>query len=295
MKEIRYSTLLGHQGKIEGFLSTSCPSYIKTISHLGPLIESQTFSPPHFSFKVPETCSDEFQYLLEKTANWYKKQKKYGPFGDILRYSRFQVSNTVIYKLDVYGQVAFKKPALAVDLALFLRNKQGEVFTVGITRKEKPGQGKLALVGGFRDIQGYHLQTGLEAIIAEAKQEIGITIEPNFGYKKKVSTDLYCKSLPVTIKFRRRLSHHPASLFLIGSFASPDTEKISGLHQKRVHETVAYGLLLDIKSLNQADLSIYFKAGDDAKEVVIQKVEKTHFFLAHHQEIFKAAKLRLGL
>jgi len=289
MKEIRHFTLLGNQGKIDSFLSSGCPSLLKTNPHLGPIIESQTVVTKHVSFKIPKNAL-EHRYFLQKTATWYKQHKKYGPFGDILRFSRFQISNTIIYHLDLFGHLAFPKPGLAVDLVLFLRHKN-EVFVVSIIRKEKPGKGRPALIGGFRDITGYHLQTGLEAVIAEAKQEVGITIKPNYGFKKKISTNLYCKSLPVTVEFHRRLRHKPANLFLIGSFTTSDAEKIPSLRSKRVHETLAYGLLLDIK--NQADLSEFFKAGDDAKEVVVKRAEDAHFFLKRHQEIFDAAMMRI--
>lgn len=291
MKEIRHFTLLCNQGKIDSFLSSGCSSLLKTEPHLGPIIESQTVVTKHLSFKIPENTLERI-YFLKQASTWYKKHKKYGAFGDILRFSRIEIANTVIYHLDLFGHLAYPKPGLAVDLVLFLRAKN-EVFTVGITRKEKPGKGKSALVGGFRNINGYHLQTGLEAIIAEAKQEIGISIKPNYGFKKKVSTDLYCKSIPVTVDFHRRLTHKPASLFLIGSFTTSDAEKIPSLHSKRVHETLAYGLLLDINSRYKADLSSYFKAGDDAKEVLVKRAEDAHFFLKHHQEIFDAAMMRI--
>lgn len=288
MKEIRHFTLLGNQGKIDSFLSSGCPSLLKTEPHLGSIIESPTVVPTHVSFKIPVNTSER-SYFLKQASNWYKKHKKYGAFGDILRFSRIEIATTVMYHLDLFGHLAFPKPGLAVDLVLFLRDK-GEIFVVSIVRKLPPAQGKLALVGGYRNVEKYHFQSGIEAIIAEAKQEIGITIKPNYGFVKKVSTDLDCESIPVTVKCYRRLTHKPANLLLIGNFTTSDAEKIPSLRSKRVHEIAAYGLLLDITSKKQTDLSEYFRAGDDAKEVIVRRIEKSKFFLSHHQEIFEAAK-----
>lgn len=288
MKKIRSFLLAGLNGKITGFLSQSSKNQVP---HIGPLIESQTFSTPDFSFFLPaRALNHEASHLKKRFGDWYKSIKKYGPFGDALKVSRVQINGSVLYKLDTYGQLAFPKPGIAADVAIFLRSSNGKVLLVGILRKEPPAKGKLALIGGFRDINGLHLQSGIETAIAEVKQEIGVTLEPDRRYERIITAEPYYHSVPVTVTFYRSSLRYKSEFSLLGSFYSSDTEKVNGSKMKRVYETVAYGLMIDIGNLSARDLSAYFRAQDDAKEVILRNINRVHFPLAHHEKIFQAAR-----
>lgn len=283
---------LGRDGKITSSDTNPKKSLFKDIHSYGTHVEA-SYTNKAFSFKVPRDKESEAR---QRISDWYADQKIFGPFGDVLRFSRLSFGKDAVYCLNYFGQVAFKKPGLAADFALFLRDAQKQVYAVGVIRTEEPGKGEIAWVGGFRNVKNCTFATAVDTAISEACEEIGINLKLIKAAKRNDGSRKDGDKLAVKVRFADPKAWQPTgTLHFVGNFLTSDQEKIPGLNEKRVHETSAYALLLDVKEVSDDVMEQLFRAGDDAAEVIASHVSDTKFPILHHQEIFLAARRLLGI
>lgn len=283
---------LGRDGKIISSDTNPKKSLFKDTHKFGTHVEA-SYTNKAFSFKMPR---DKDAEARQKISDWYAGQKVFGPFGDVLRFSRLSFGKDAVYCLNYFGQVAFKKPGLAADFALFLRDADKQVYAVGVIRTEEPGKGEIAWAGGFRDVKGCTFASAVDTAISEAGQEIGISLKLINAAKRDDGSRQDGDKLRVKVRFADRSVWQPtATLHFVGNFLTSDQEKIPGLNEKRVHETSAYALLLDVKEVSDDVMNQLFRAGDDAAGVIASHVSDTKFPILHHQEIFLAARQLLGI
>lgn len=292
--------VLGKNGIINNIIGPNLSrSLFNKFSHtVGPLTSIKTFSSARLCFE-PKNKKHEAREFKKWISTWYAKRKGYGPFGDMMRLSRIsfclsKASNhsgeVVIYTLDLFGQITFHLPGLATDLVLFLRDAKGKKYVVGITRKQAPAKGKFALVGGYRNITGYHFESALETILREAKEEIGIDMKLSRSSKKNLLAQPYPEQAFVKVKFVKEGYRASGTLRYIGSFFSSNEENMPSLRQKRAHEAAAYGLVLELPVINKKLCRELFKASDDASKIVILQVDEAKFPLSNHEATFRAAR-----
>ncbi len=233
-----------------------------------------------------------YEELKSKIGDTYRQWERFGYMGDVVCLRLVHYDSSWIYTIAFIGRLEKNKPGLAVDLIPIFAIAPGEYYFVGIKRKYNPGKGLPALVGGFIDVNGYHLETPLEAVIREASEEIGLVIKPldkNAITSKDFNT--FAWTLYQSKNVRKDL---PSTLILHGSFPTGQNEEMTHLGLKRVYQTTVYSLLVDMKSLNlsQEDLRKWLKAGDDAAELVVMNLKnalKAYFGLGHHKKIFSDA------
>lgn len=84
--------------------------------------------------------------------------------------NEFSVSSPISKKCAACGFEFFKNPAIGVGALIFDDNDR----LLAIRRAKEPAKGTLAFVGGFVDIG----ETLEQAVIREAKEELGLTITP---------------------------------------------------------------------------------------------------------------------
>jgi 8-oxo-dGTP pyrophosphatase MutT (NUDIX family) len=225
----------------------------------------------------------------------YKKWGKFGPYGDLIQITVLEDDSI---RIDFIGHLAWPKPALAADLVPIIRDSAGNLFFVGITRKKDPGKGKPALIGGHLDIKGYHFETAAEALIHEAWDEAGIRIKVMKQFVSKVKTTPNMLRIPVSVNLIR----HPglgSYLLLIGTFATSAEEKLLDLGTKRVFQTTAYAMVIDIlnRSLTSEEVAQLFVSGDDAASIYVRKVTSHRtppFAIKHHRTIYQATLAKLA-
>lgn len=228
--------------------------------------------------------------LVDIYHNW----GRFGYMGDVIAVNAIKTNSGWVYTIAFIGRLAINKPGLAADLLPIFKVGAQEFYFVGIKRKYEPGKGLLALMGGFIDVKGYHLDTPIETVIHEAEEEIGLKIDPIFEVKDH--NDLSLKHVPVRVNFPavgENLSECYGSLTLHGVFPTGDNEKMPNLRLKRVYQTTVYSLFVNMENMgiNEKRLRQYLKAGDDADELVIvnlNEINNMKFGLEHHQKIFSS-------
>lgn len=278
MMEISSLLFLGYNGEIKELLDFASISK--------PLIEldsNQNF--PLCDAKILSLVERPINEVQKFFGSVYKSWGRFGYMGDIIAVKKVKTDGGYFYFLDYIGRLAINKPGLAVDLLMVIRSKYNDYF-VGVKRKYNPGQGKLALPGGFIDVKGYHLDTPVEAIIHEAREEIGLTIEavnPN-----ELGSYLPAETSVIIDYFDSRIL---GKLIPLGIFPTGDNEKMPTIGLKRVYHTTAFALVLDMSELYIAKerIQLWLKAGDDAANLVILKIDsnvKLEFGLDHHKKIF---------
>ncbi len=288
-------TLLGVNGVITDFIGPSATrsSFRKTKCYAAPTVTIPTYKSARLTLRLEEE-KDEKLAVREWLNKWYAKKKAFGPYGDMMRVSRVNINGAVTYTLDFFGHLSFPQPSLASDLLIFAKKRRGQVYVIGIIRKEDPGKGCFAPTGGFRNIIGYRFESGLEAALREAHEEAGVKITISKS-KKLIMSQPYPKQAEVTVKFADGVSAQAATVQYIGSFFSSDEEKLLKLHKKRVDETAGYAIMLDLPVINKEIIKRLFQRKDDAKAVKHIKIEKVKFSVGHHETLFQAARLKLNI
>ena len=275
MNEVKQIFLKGVNGEIVG-------AWEETLSK--PLIELDSHKKfdDYSVFFIRELSLNELGSFFSSA---YRSWDRFGYMGDIIAVKMLKLNNSYMYFLDYIGRLAIVKPGLAVDLIPIIRTKTGDFF-VGVKRKYSPGQGLAAFMGGFIDVRGYHLDTAIETIIHEAKEEINLQIEV---LSQNDLVDILLGEVAVEVNYQSRL--FKGNLSLGGVFPTGDSEKMPTLGLKRVYQTTVYSLLLDMtdSDLDEVKIGKWLKAGDDAAELVIINLndkDKLKFGLEHHQAIF---------
>jgi len=276
--EIKQIYLFGRYGKILQQLDRA-PDF--------PLIEiDNDFAVMSNQFSFELIFPLTFTSLADKFCDAYKYWGRFGYLGDIIAIKEIRDGVKHLYVLDFIGRLAIIKPGLAVDLVPIIKTKYKNYF-VGVKRRYEPGKGLPAFMGGFIDVRGYHLDTPLETVLHEAKEEIGLEINV---LKKSDLSDPLPDKVAVSIEYEGR--EFSGLLILAGIIPTGDNEKMPSIGLKRVYQTTIYSLFLDVSSsdLNEEKLHDWLKAGDDAAELFIADIngeEKINFGLDHHQKAFE--------
>jgi len=228
----------------------------------------------------------EMEELYSNLESVYRNWGKFGPFGDCI----LVTVNEGYVRIILIARLAFPKPGLAADLVPFVRDSTGKLFFIGIVRKNNPGKGKPAIIGGFKniDIYGYHLDTAAETVVKECYEESGMRIIPqSVDLAKNINVDEFVALVNIG-------SAKPVTkVRLLGTYPTSDEENTaSGI--KRVYETTVYTFVAQFNQvLNERRLAGMLKAGDDASEVFVWdfdgRRDSPKLAFEHHNKILRDA------
>lgn len=220
----------------------------------------------------------------------YRSWKYFGCWGDVIAIKELIFGDKYCYMLDYIGRLSFVKAANAADLMMVIKTNN-ENFLVGIKRKNEPGKGKLAFPGGFIDVKGYHLNTPLQTVIHEAEEEIGLKIFARF------EDDVLNYSSPgIMVNIDYHGLNIPGELHNLGTFPTGESEKLPTVGLKRVYTTTAFVLVLHM-NIDEEEINYWLKAGDDASDLVITKIDhrsNLEFGIEHHQKLYDLLRIHLA-
>ena len=242
-------------------------------------------------FFNPEDYWNELEEIYREWAN-------FGKFGDIIfiRESFLGSSDDIIF----IGWLEYKKPTLASDILPFIRDAKGEIYYVGILKKDKrTGEFSKALIGGIRDMKKYYFESALEAAIRELREETGLKINPfnvvSAGLVKNPNTT---EVLMYTIFEALGSKMSTFVMRKIGSYWTDKCEKHKATETKRVNMTTAFSFLMDLnQEISPKELKTFFTAGDDADDIFIWNVADgiPDFRLSNHRKIYKETVEKLKI
>ena len=136
---------------------------------LSPRIETKFATYTTKTWNISDKTKEEIQ---ESVMDYYKNlviEKNYypGQYGDWIKCSEFKIKNEKFLKLDIIGQSSWLKATLSADVGIVVKNDE-KIFFVGIVRKNKPGKGKPALIGGIMNA-GSVLDSAAYTMLKETK------------------------------------------------------------------------------------------------------------------------------
>lgn len=225
--------------------------------------------------------------VLGKIGIQYLAWGKFGPNGDVISI----LKENEMYIINLIAPLAFPKPGLTADIVPFVRDKNGQLFFIGIIRKNNPGKGKPALIGGFRNVEGDHFDTAIETIIKESWEEVRMRIIPKGdGVYEAIENDINLAEFPalVDIASAKLLT----TIRLVGAYPTSEEERMP-MGYKRVYETTAYACLINFpKEFDEKTLAAKFKASDDAQGMFVWNITKKgipELAFGHHNVILNSA------
>jgi hypothetical protein len=263
--------------------------------------------PPVIEIDFATTFADFGEYL--KPANlWLQSKGKYegmaiwlhniyntwGRFGSIRDIMQVTIADNEM-SVDFIGTLSPHKACLAADiLPFFINEDEGQAYFVGIVRTNFPNIGQPALTGGFRDVRGYHFETGTEAAIREGIEEINLQIRAltsrGFASVYDPFNEDYETVYSVEVNLADQI--HEANMYELGTFPTSDSEKLIRTGRKRVYETSAYVLpiVMDCE-LSEERIQEWLKAQNEIKELFVWDLAKNDpiFPNSHHNTIYEAA------
>ncbi len=223
-----------------------------------------------------------------------------GRYGDWIKVTVLELLDNRYLTLDFVAHAAWIKPTLAADLGIFVKN-HSDCYFIGVIRKNPPGQGKPAILGGIMNA-GSMLDSGLYTMLKEAKEEANFSITYP-GDLAKLREDYSNSPISVNVhgfeKLNIKLKDLKTTIQYIITLPT-STQEINPDGTKRVYLAIAYAILIDIGDipLSTESLGKIFTAGDDAQEIYIQNVSLCFtsgdfslvppFGLQHHSSLFKA-------
>ncbi|RLI66571.1 MAG: hypothetical protein DRO88_01530 [Promethearchaeia archaeon] len=204
-------------------------------------------------------------------------------------------------KLDFIGQLAWIKPTLAADLGIFIKSGARHYF-VGIVRKNPPGQGAPAIIGGILNTSEM-LDSPIYTMLREVREEsnLSITYEGNL---ESLRENYSIPEIPVKVhgfeRISKDLSEISSNIYYITTIPTTEQERNAD-GTKRVYMTTAYALYLDLTQykMDEKSLKKIFQAGDDAQDMAIFDVTKAiikgkpaeedlpPFGLKHHKDLLR--------
>lgn len=292
--------LIGRQGKIINCLELfNCDQNSRK---LPPKIELST-SDLFCSFPLV-TIEGKYknvkESLCQKVGKIYFDTGKFGHFDDAILVTVNDIGWNIFCTIDFIGHLGFSKPGLTSDLVPIVRDSFGQLFFIGILRKNSPAVGKLALIGGFRGIKDLHLETLIENVISEAHDEAGLKIIPITDEPEQLLSKPYQDEIDIVLKFvYGKNVDVDTKLLHVGSVYTETSENEKNFGEKRVYETSAYTFLAEIDmGLDEETLRSNLRPGDDAMEVVVWNISKRgipDLALSHQREIFEKAISKLGI
>jgi len=268
---------------------------------LSPLIESKFTTYSTKTWNISNKSKDEIQ---ESIMDYYKSlivEKEYypGQYGDWIKCSEFKIKKEKFLNLDIIGQSSWLKATMAADLGIFVKNDE-KIFFVGIVRKNKPGKGKPALIGGIMNT-GSVLDSAAYTMLKETKEEANFTMR-YLGNLKKLRENYTISRISVKVKgfevLDPKLGDIKTYMHYITTIPTTKQEKLKD-GTKRVYTATAFAVLIDIEgiSLDKKQLQKVFEAGDDAAKMyylnvtdfIKRKSKENHpnFGLKHHLGLFK--------
>jgi len=281
------------------------PLGLNTISKykniLSPRIETEFATYSTKTWNISNKTKDEVQKSVMDYYNNLIVEKNYfpGQYGDWIKCSEFKIKKEKFLNLDIIGQSSWVKATMAADLGIFVKNNE-KIFFVGIIRKNKPGKGKPALIGGIMNA-GSVFDSAAYTMLKETKEEANFTMYYQ-GNLKKLRENYTISRISVRIKgfeiLDPELRDIKTYMHYITTIPTTKQENLDD-GTKRVYTATAYAILIDIggTSLDKKQLQKVFEAGDDAAKMYYLEVsdfikgknKKKHpnFGLKHHLGLFK--------
>ncbi|MHA1719118.1 MAG: hypothetical protein ACTSWX_05875 [Promethearchaeota archaeon] len=274
---------------------------------LSPLIETKFTINSSKTWDITNKSKDD---IIKSVLNYYHNliiEKKYypGQYGDWIKCTELKINEKKFLNLDIIGQSSWLKATMAADLGIFVKNNE-KIFFVGIVRKNTPGKGKPALIGGIMNV-GSVLDSPAYTILKETKEEANFTMNYQ-GNLKKLRVNYTISRISIKIKGFEVINQNLRSLktymYYVTTIPTTKQENL-GDGTKRVYTATAFTVLIDIEgnSLNKKQLQKVFEAGDDAAKMYYLDVTdfihgkdmKNHpnFGLKHHLGLFKKMVLLL--
>lgn len=268
---------------------------------LTPLIQTQLTHPISMNWNITDQNSEK---TLNLVLSYYKDLVRAGlyfpgVYGDWIKTSIIKINQEQYLNLDIIGQAAWNKPTLAADLGIFIQDKT-QMFFIGVTRKNKPGQGKPAIIGGIMNAKK-ELDSGAYTMIKEAWEETHFKME-YIGKLEELRQNYEIQKIPVIIKnfdkLNKKYTNIKGEMQYVSCIPTTEQERIAD-GTKRVYLAVAYCILINLPDLEitKDDLKKIFRAGDDAAGLFITEVSESFrsqtksgipaFGLNHHPKLFK--------
>jgi len=268
---------------------------------LSPLIETKFTTYSTKTWNISNKTKDEVQKSVMEYYNNLIMEKNYfpGQYGDWIKCSEFKIKKEKFLNLDIIGQSSWVKATVAADLGIFVKNYD-KIFFVGIIRKNKPGKGKPALIGGIMNA-GSVLDSAAYTMLKETKEEANFTMQYQ-GNLKKLRENYTISRISVKIKGFKVLNQELGDIKTYMHYITTiPTAKQDNLDDgtKRVYTATAFAVLIDIGGtlLNKKQLQKVFEAGDDAAKMYYLEVSDfikgknknnhPNFGLKHHLGLFK--------
>ncbi len=268
---------------------------------LSPIIETKFTTYSTKTWNISNKTKDEVQKSVLDYYNNLIVEKNYypGQYGDWIKCSEFKIKNEIFLNLDIIGQSSWQKATMAADLGIFVKNNE-KIFFIGIIRKNKPGKGKPALIGGIMNA-GSVFDSAAYTMLKETKEEANFTMHYQ-GNLKKLRENYTISRISVRIKgfeiLDLKLGDIKTYMHYVTTIPTTKQENLDD-GTKRVYTATAFTVLIDIggTSLNKKQLQKVFEAGDDAAKMyyldvtdfIRGKNKKNHpnFGLKHHLGLFK--------
>jgi hypothetical protein len=270
---------------------------------LCPILETQFSLPISMAWRITDQSKEDtekllFNYYLELVnSNLYFP----GVYGDWIKCTQLVIGQKKekYINLDILGKAAWIKPTLAADLGIFIKNHQ-KVFFVGIIRKNPPGKGKPAIVGGIMNVNR-QLDSAAFTMLKESKEESNFTLSYQ-GNVEDLRENYTIQEVPVLVsgfeEINPKLKNLSAKMHLVTTIPTPEQERLED-GTKRVYATTCFTILIDIQTnpLSEVILNQIFSAGDDAQGMFYHdispcffgdsEIQGPEFGLTHHYELFE--------
>jgi hypothetical protein len=260
------------EGKI-GPLGVASTSTYK--DRFNPLVEILPLTPT-YSFQITNWPKEDIEAALLAVYQDLIKNKNFYPgrYGDWMKLTQFTIAGQKYLNIDGIGNGAWIKPTLAADLGIFIKDKQA-IYYVGIVRKNEPGKGLPAHIGGIMEAHE-ELDSAMYTMLKETLEEGNLVIK-YAGNVSELRTQYDRKKTPVIVegfeKIHPKLKNLPAEMIFIATIPTPEIERNAD-GTKRVYQATGLVTLIDVDdvSLTETELTKVFSAGDDAGSIYISNV-----------------------
>ncbi len=242
MRKVKTSWLLVEKGKPHPKGLADLDVYQKG---RGNLIETQFFESSPL-INISGLSKEQIEAKIMEYYNHLVASKVYTPgaYGDWIKVS-FMGKNKPKYAIvDLVGERAWFKPAIAADLGIFIKS-QSKYFFIGVIRGTPPVENTPAIVGGMLHASR-EFESGIHAALREASEETGLNVKYD-GNWEDLKLDYMKTSISVQVMNLSSISSQinmvPGRIDFITTMKTPEIERRpNGL--KRVYITHAYTLFL---------------------------------------------------
>ena len=240
---------------------------------------------------IPTLESSDLRTLIPWIEPIYERYGKFGPFGDVI----FIAESSDICIITNIGRVAYNKPALASDLIPVVVKPDGSKIVIAILRGKPPGAGLPAFIGGFHNINGLEMDSSIDCLVGEGREEAGLKIR-RVGSRLEDLFNPFPQFASVEVQLGK--SSYETNMVLVGHTYTGPSEHIPTLGLSRVSMTTAYLLpiFLDRQVIKEELLTLLVP--EDTEEntsVFLQEInsdgayQPINFGLEHHHWIWESA------